>query len=290
MNHQSQQTDAAAAAMFGPMAGFSSFMSPAVHHSENAAAAAAFSMPGDASVAVAIAAAAQQAAVLAAAFQQEGKQMDAKPATADPTADQFHSEAAELDKDGTPAAPEESALVSHLSDIGVDCDGEVADTASSPAMHAALAALAAKAKALRNATATMTGGNGALKAGGLPRRPPVIAKTADSAGPEGPVVTAAEGSLRSKRPRRAASGGVTGAIAAATSDWGLDLISPPLKRSASNPETSAVLGKGTAAAARHERNALLRQALQNEAAIHRVDDGDDEVDAISALVSLNSQG
>ena len=47
--------------------------------------------------------------------------------------------------------------------------------------------------------------------------------------------TGGAGSQRSKRPRRAASGGVLGAVAAEASDWGFELLSPPLKRSNSMP-------------------------------------------------------
>ena len=39
----------------------------------------------------------------------------------------------------------------------------------------------------------------------------------------------------SKRPRRAASGGVLGAVAAEASEWGLEMVSPPLKRANSLP-------------------------------------------------------
>jgi hypothetical protein len=92
----------------------------------------------------------------------------------------------------------------------------------------------------------------------------------------------------SKRPRRAASGGVSGAIAAARADWGLDHISPPLKRASSAPD-KVEKSKGTAAAHKKERNALLRKVLQQEngPATHGQED---EADAISALVSLNSMG
>lgn len=92
----------------------------------------------------------------------------------------------------------------------------------------------------------------------------------------------------SKRPRRAASGGVSGAIAAARADWGLDHISPPLKRATSVPD-KVEKSKGTAAASKKERNALLRKVLQQEngPATHGQED---EADAISALVSLNSMG
>lgn len=41
--------------------------------------------------------------------------------------------------------------------------------------------------------------------------------------------------LCSKRPRRAASGGVLGAVAAEASHWGLEMVSPPLKRANSLP-------------------------------------------------------
>lgn len=181
----------------------------------------------------------------------------------------------------TPAAPRTSALVSHLSDMGVDSDCEVADTASSPAMHGVKVD---NPHARRLAASTMTA-HGAAKAGGLPRRP--IAKPAVSTGTAS-MDSGAEGS-NGKRPRRAASGGVVGAIAAATSDWGLDVVSPPPKRAASNPEMADGT-KGTAAAAQRERSALLRQALRNlgSGAAHK--SGGDEADAISALVSLNSQG
>lgn len=43
------------------------------------------------------------------------------------------------------------------------------------------------------------------------------------------------GSQRSKRPRRAASGGVLGAVAAEAGDWESELVSPPLKRANSLP-------------------------------------------------------
>lgn len=47
--------------------------------------------------------------------------------------------------------------------------------------------------------------------------------------------------LCSKRPRRAASGGVLGAVAAEASEWGLEMVSPPLKRANSLPVSPACL-------------------------------------------------
>ena len=87
--------------------------------------------------------------------------------------------------------------------------------------------------------------------------------------------------MTAKRPRRAASGGVSGAIAAARADWGLDHISPPLKHQFTSQQ-----GENNIAASK-ERSALLRKALQNEnGAVHHVD----ETDAASVLVSMNSMG
>ncbi|KAI8112755.1 hypothetical protein M9434_004075 [Picochlorum sp. BPE23] len=76
-----------------------------------------------------------------------------------------------------------------------------------------------------------------------------------------------------KRPRRAASGGVSGAVAAARADWGLDHISPPSKR-VPQPRRSA-----------QETKALLLEALEIQKS--REEDKDD-VDVLSALIGLNS--
>jgi hypothetical protein len=189
-----------------------------------------------------------------------------------------------------------SALVSHLSgDMGLDGEESV-DTATSPAMHAAAAAARMAAQAQLNrrlAGGTMTAA--AAKAAGPGGRTKSQLQT-DVDTPVG--AQAASGSLnsagaegsRGKRPRRAASGGVQGAVAAATSDWGLDLVSPPPKRSHSVPD-GMDYGTGTAAAARRDRNTLLRRALQNDAAVAAAQGSQHvgtEADAISALVSMNT--
>lgn len=194
---------------------------------------------------------------------------------------------AEVVTPGGPLGAGPSALVSHLSDMGLD--GDVDDTAASPAVHAAAvqARLAAQAHLNRRmAGGTMTAA--AAKAAGLGGRTKSQTYAADT--PEGSLNSSgADGSqVRGKRPRRAASGGVQGAVAAATSDWGLDIVSPPPKRSNSVPDAMD-LGKGTAAAARRDRNTLLRRALQNDAAVAAAQGQHlgTEADAISALVSMN---
>lgn len=59
---------------------------------------------------------------------------------------------------------------------------------------------------------------------------------------------------RSKRPRRVASGGVLGAVAAEASEWGLELVSPPLKRANSLPVRAAL-----AASCVHMGNAICAE-------------------------------
>lgn len=76
-----------------------------------------------------------------------------------------------------------------------------------------------------------------------------------------------------KRPRRAASGGVSGAVAAARADWGLDHISPPSKRGP-QPRRSA-----------QETKALLLEALEIQKS---KEEDKDDVDVLSALIGLNS--
>lgn len=77
-----------------------------------------------------------------------------------------------------------------------------------------------------------------------------------------------------KRPRRAASGGVSGAVAAARADWGLDHISPPSKRGprVPPPKRSA-----------QETRALLLEALEIQKS------KEEDVDVLSALIGLNSK-
>ena len=191
-----------------------------------------------------------------------------------------------------PAGP--SALVSHLSDVGLD--GDVVDTATSPAMHALAAAQAKVAQnANRLAKATMTGGAAKVAAAAgsrLKNSPENVAPLPGQIPKQGSMDSGADAQL-GKRPRRAASGGVHGAVAAATSDWGLDIVSPPAKRSYSVPDAAGVMargGAGTAAAAQQDRNALLRRALHNGPAPQptRVA-AVDEADAVSALVSMNTR-
>ena len=112
--------------------------------------------------------------------------------------------------------------------------------------------------------------------------------------------------IKAKRPRRAASGGVRGAIAAEASSWGLDDISPPLRRSTTALSREILSGSNTEA--RKERNEILRRALHGENTVcatkpSRAGPFQDlvasmplnvfsektaEVDAIKALVNLNS--
>ncbi len=193
---------------------------------------------------------------------------------------------AEVVTPGGPLGAGPSALVSHLSgDMPIDGE-EIIDTATSPALHAAAAQarLAAQAHLSRQmAGGTMTAA--AAKAAGAGRTKEQLQTNADT--PVGSMDSAGGEGSRGKRPRRAASGGVQGAVAAATSDWGLDLVSPPPKRSHSVPD-ALDLGKGTAAAARRDRNTLLRRALQNDAAAQGQQTVGTEADAISALVSMNT--
>lgn len=107
---------------------------------------------------------------------------------------------------------------------------------------------------------------------------------------------------RTKRPRRAASGGVLGAVAAETSTWGLDDVSPPLRRS-----SASAIGNGVQipnSIDRKQRNELLRKALHNEIfdgagqdvstkkpmaiPFDSFSDKISEVDAVNALVTLNN--
>ena len=200
---------------------------------------------------------------------------------------------------GTARRANTSALTSHLSDMlmsaGVSVgggDGEVIDTATSPAIHGAAAVHGRRMNTMTAATKANPPSH--PSAGGAPSG--------------------------TKRPRRAASGGVQGAVAAATSDWGLDIVSPPPKRSYSVPDAAvsgASGGGGTAVAARRERTSLLRRAVQNDMMVgnpprmppppppphshsqqqqqqqqghveQRPQRNGDEADAISVLVSLNA--
>jgi len=88
-----------------------------------------------------------------------------------------------------------------------------------------------------------------------------------------------------RRPKRAASDGVSGAIAAARSDWGLDRRSPPRKREPVDGQNQGPYNT----CSRDDRNAMLKRALgpnNSQSRMHQ----EDEADAISALVSLNSMG
>jgi hypothetical protein len=175
-----------------------------------------------------------------------------------------------------PAAP-------HASESLLGLDNETADTASSPAVRGPGDRSGAFGKPKRRNIVTMTSGaNGTRSQADMP------SSVAVSAGGD-------DASQRGKRPRRAASGGVMGAVAAEVATWGLEDISPPMRRSNSGSTVPTMDGgQGTAAAARRERNALLRKALHNETVAgngRNGKDGDElEADAISALVSLNSQG
>jgi len=197
---------------------------------------------------------------------------------------------AEVVTPGGPLGAGPSALVSHLSgDMGVDVE-DVVDTATSPAMHAA-AAQAARMAAQAHLNRRLAGGTmtaAAAKAAGVGRSKSQATSDVDT--PDGSMMSAEGDGSRGKRPRRAASGGVQGAVAAASSDWGLDLVSPPAKRSHSVPDAINP-GKGTAAAARRDRETLLRKALQNDAAVVAAQSQQHvgtEADAISALVSMNT--
>jgi len=158
--------------------------------------------------------------------------------------------------------PDSSALVSHFS----PALPEMEDTATSPEYKiGGVKKVASKQPTARRMTSVLS-------------IPPSVRENLE--------LPSSGGS--SKRPRRAASGGVSGAIAAARADWGLDHISPPLKRATSAPNKEEK-SKGTAAASKKERNALLRKVLQQENG-PAVPGQEDEADAISALVSLNSMG
>jgi hypothetical protein len=108
------------------------------------------------------------------------------------------------------------------------------------------------------------------------------------------------GAQRAKRPRRAASGGVMGAVAAEAATWGVaDAPSPPLKRANSLP--LGLDGQRGGAAGRRpvaERMSLLRKALAGDcganAQVGAVAPaggkgvGVEEEDAVSALFELSS--
>eukprot|EP00887_Chlorella_sp_A99_P002664 scaffold6.g2664.t1 len=193
-----------------------------------------------------------------------------------------------------------SALTSHLSDMLVDCaDPDMRDTASSPAPHVAVAKLTAPCGLLAEG-ATLTGG-----ATGRPPLPPALlrkplspssAANSLSLGSGGSLDAAASQGLlhRSKRPRRAASGGVLGAVAAEAACWGAD-ASPTLKRANSLP--SALHGSGAAGRKQvSERVALLKKALAGDSAANaahlHAPAGQpacvEDADAVSALFELSS--
>lgn len=253
------QRAAAMAAMFSPVA----FPSTAIIAPPSAARPAART-PG------AIAPAAARSDAMAVALEPVPQ---AAPLVPDPV--KKTAESGPVIDDSTPAnaLPRTSALTSHISDINATgVDVEYADTASSPAYGA---------NQVRHiAAGTMTGGGRP----GDARKPLAPMNTVN-----GPSTLCQDQDLRGKRPRRAASGGVVGAIAAATSDWGLDHTSPPNKRTNSMPDGVFDAHKGTALAARKERDMLLRKAIQNDAASNKENVVDEE-DAISALVSMSSLG
>ncbi|KAL4457755.1 hypothetical protein ABPG75_012620 [Micractinium tetrahymenae] len=173
-----------------------------------------------------------------------------------------------------------SALTSHLSDMAAMADSEMHDTATSPAPHMAMAKLAAAQRNLAAATAaaTLTGGAGvALGRPPLPgSRVRSRANSGDSQLSQGSADENGGASFnmgatagQRKRPRRAASGGVLGAVAAEACQWGLEMVSPPLKRANSLPaglEQQQPGKPGGGRAKVSDRVALLKKALVAETA------------------------
>ena len=119
-------------------------------------------------------------------------------------------------------------------------------------------------------------------------------------GEEGSLDTAGA-SQRSKRPRRAASGGVLGAVAAEAACWPVDeAASPPFKRAASAPQSAAAGSRRGVS----ERVALLKKALAGDVGANcggapatlrpaatcglEAAAAGDEEDAVSALFELSS--
>ncbi|KAL4443018.1 hypothetical protein ABPG77_008509 [Micractinium sp. CCAP 211/92] len=172
-----------------------------------------------------------------------------------------------------------SALTSHLSDMPGMADSEMHDTATSPAPHMAMSKLAARLNlASTAAAATLTGGAMAVLG-----RPPLPgskvrsrANSGDTQLSQGSIDENAGDStniggpaVQRKRPRRAASGGVLGAVAAEASRWGLEMVSPPLKRANSLPaglEQQQPSKPGGGRAKVSDRVALLKKALVAETA------------------------
>lgn len=189
-----------------------------------------------------------------------------------------------------------SALVSHLS--GDNDDG--ADTGASPAPHviAARAALMAERK---NRVGTMTAG--AKRAGVRPPLPGNV-RVAALNNLQMPLATASagdavgsDGGARSKRPKRAASGGVMGAVAAEAANWGPEFVSPPMKKGPGGAmhqqryhppmATAATLNQQgeSPGPVTLRRNAMLRDALQGATRVTPVK-GPEENEAASALIGL----
>lgn len=179
---------------------------------------------------------------------------------------------------------EPSALVSHLSDVPAPTGEDIIDTASSPAPHMAVAQLKRTAE-------TLTGGSKGLGARMLiPARVRSLAAgvSFSAASPAISADSHDSAAHRAKRPKRAASGGVLGAVAAETSDWGLDVVSPPLKRAHSLPSAPEVEAGNKYKA--QERVALLKKALHSETLRLRDIEpasGVEEADAVSALFELS---
>lgn len=196
-----------------------------------------------------------------------------------------------------------------------------ADTACSPAPHLAAAKLATWRSQLTDSTGLPAGGGAiprALAAGRpplpLPLRQPLGPSSAANSQHGGLSLGSADGHLggsidtscshRNKRPRRAASGGVLGAIAAEAAGWGVDTaLSPPLRRSTSLPVARldvAQQGGGAAVGRKQvvERVTLLKRALAGGSAANAQPVasaagpgkacGMEEEDAVSALFSLSS--
>lgn len=209
------------------------------------------------------------------------------------------------------------ALVSHLSEAANQhtAGPETADTATSPASNAADMEAAVKKRQLDYISETLTGGSKAAAGSAaatarppLPNFNPVMMKMANkalftqqaaAAGASLSAGAAVVPNERPKRPRRAASGGVMGAVAAETSDWGLDVVSPPLRKTTSLPVPPPGAGGRASKHPTHERVALLKEALHREsarsqhhqnsaAAVEAGNSGEDEADAVSALFELCS--
>ncbi|GAB4820712.1 hypothetical protein N2152v2_007758 [Parachlorella kessleri] len=156
------------------------------------------------------------------------------------------------------------ALTAHLSEVLGTLDPDIRDTATSPAPHTAVSRLPGIAKGAPAATLTARrpppgGGLRAIIEQGSKGSAWGSEKSASAC-----TVTSTAGAddsaQRGRRPKRAASSGVVGAVAAEAAAWGDEWTSPP-KRASSVPLAGS---SGQNRSKGPGRFALLRKALEAE--------------------------